>query len=88
MAENEKKELKDNKEVIDTSNMTEGKAAALQMAEAAREQVKSSTFRREVDQDTCVENPSWDPLNNDQPRPKPNGCTTTCGATQTNGKPI
>ncbi|NRA40401.1 MAG: acyl-CoA dehydrogenase family protein, partial [Planctomycetes bacterium] len=38
MSDNEKKELKDNKEVIDTSNMTEGKAAALQMAEAAREQ--------------------------------------------------
>lgn len=38
MAANSDGEQSDNKEVIDTSNMSEGKAAALQMAEAARQQ--------------------------------------------------
>ncbi len=38
MADDDKAKMQENKEVIDTTGMSEGKAAALQMAEAARQQ--------------------------------------------------
>ena len=48
MTEDKQKSEDLNKEVIDTSNMTEGKAAALQMAEAARDQEWEASFSKEL----------------------------------------